>query len=227
MADIFTDFGYEADTAGDGLEALSKIRNRSYDVALLDFKMPGMDGLTLFREMRRLCPETSAILISAYTDVGVTEEATRSGICRIMSKPVDMDKVIEEVDRQLSHPVALLVDDDCDFCESLRDVLNEWQFRVNIACNEVRALEILSTRYPQVVVLDISLGKDSDAKRILCSVHAKCPTAVVILVTGYGTESSDAIDELMCLGANSICFKPIDPESLLKTLQNSLSPTTL
>ena len=144
MADIFTDFGYAADTAGDGLEALSKIRNRSYDVALLDFKMPGMDGLTLFREMRRLCPETSAILISAYTDVGVTEEATRSGICRIMSKPVDMDKVIEEVDRQLSHPVALLVDDDCDFCESLRDVLNEWQFRVNIACNELRALEILS-----------------------------------------------------------------------------------
>lgn len=209
------------------MEALSKIRNRSYDVALLDFKMPGMDGLALLREMRHLCPETSAILISAYTDVGVTEEATRSGICRIMSKPVDMDKVIEEVDRQLSHPVALLVDDDCDFCESLRDVLNEWQYRVNIACDETRALEILSARYPQVVVLDISLGKDSDAKRILRAVRTQCPTTVVILVTGHRTESSDAIDDLMRLGANTICFKPIEHESLLKTLQNFLSPTKL
>ena len=220
VADILNEFGYEADTAGDGTEALSKIRDRSYDVALLDFKMPGMDGLTLYREMRRVCPETSVILVSAYTGDGVAEEAISSGIRRVISKPVDMSEVIAQVDVELERPLALIVDDDSDFCDSLRDVLNEWQFRVNIAHDETRAVELLPTQRPQVVVLDIVLGEGSDATRILDAIRSSCPLAGVILVTGRRAGSAGTVDDLVSQGADAVCFKPIDPQSFLNTLQN-------
>src|SRR5262249_12488518 len=58
LSDILADLGYQVDTAHDGPQALELVRRRPYDVALLDLRMPGMDGLTLYREMRQLRAET-------------------------------------------------------------------------------------------------------------------------------------------------------------------------
>lgn len=51
-ADILTDMGYAVDVAHAGASALKNIKERVYDVALLDLKLPDMDGLTLYREMK-------------------------------------------------------------------------------------------------------------------------------------------------------------------------------
>ncbi len=75
LADILTDLGYRVDTAPDGPAALELVRRRAYDVALLDFKMPGMDGLTLYREIRKLRAETVAIVVTAYATRAAAEQA--------------------------------------------------------------------------------------------------------------------------------------------------------
>src|SRR5512147_828002 len=55
LADILGDLGgYRVDVAHDGPTALELVRQRPFDVALLDLKMPGMDGLTLYRELKKL-----------------------------------------------------------------------------------------------------------------------------------------------------------------------------
>ncbi len=51
LSDILTDLGYGVDVAHEGQTALAMVRRKSYDVALLDYNMPGMDGLTLYREI--------------------------------------------------------------------------------------------------------------------------------------------------------------------------------
>lgn len=219
VADILDEFGYEADTAGDGAEALAKLRHKSYDVALLDFKMPGMDGLTLFREMRRICPETSGILVSAYTGDGVAEEALGSGIRKVITKPVDMGEVMAEVDRQLERPVALVIDDDADFCASIRDILDVKGFRVSVAEDESMAARLLDSRHPNVVLLDIKLGAGSDASRIFNAIRALHANTGIVLVTGYRPETEPVIDELMSNGAAAVCVKPLDVQSLMDTLQ--------
>jgi two-component system, NtrC family, response regulator HydG len=53
LSDILTDLGYRVDVAHDGFTALAMVRQKPYDVALLDLKMPGMDGLTLYREIKK------------------------------------------------------------------------------------------------------------------------------------------------------------------------------
>lgn len=219
VADILNEFGYDADTAGDGLEALSKMRDRSYDVALLDFKMPGMDGLAVYREMRQVCPETSAILVSAYTGEGVAEEAINSGIRRVISKPVDMGKVIAQIDEELGRPLALIIDDDSDFCASLRDVLIEQGLRVGLANNEIIAGRLIQSQHPQLVVLDVALGHESDAARVFKTIRQSNPDAGIVLVTGHKPETAPIIRELISDGAAAVCFKPLDVQSLLETLQ--------
>lgn len=219
VADILNEFGYEADTAADGAEALAKIRSQSYDVALLDFKMPGMNGLALYHEMRRICPETSAILVSAYTGDGVAEEAINSGIRRVISKPVDMSDVIAQVDQELERPLALIVDDDPDFCESLRDILAENGLRVGLANDEATAAALVQSRHPHVVVLDIVLGADSDAARILDTIYKSSPEAGVIIVSGHNAESVPLIKELSDNSGIAVCYKPIEVPQLLEAIR--------
>jgi two-component system response regulator HydG len=218
VADVLLDFGYQVDTAGNGLEALARLEERPYDVALLDFKMPGMDGLTLYRKMRELYPETSVILVSAYTGDGISEEALACGIRRVISKPVDMSEIISEVDRELDRPLALVVDDDRDFSESLRDVLDDRGYRVSLASDESSAAQLLHARQPRVVILDVVLGGHSDPARVLQSIRDSSPEAEVVLVTGHRDETQPQISELVASGAAAVCFKPLDVQQLLQLL---------
>ncbi len=82
LADILGDLGYRVDTATDGPSALELVRANRYDVALLDLRMPGMDGLELYREIKRLRAGTVALLITAYAGGGKAEEAAGAGVGR-------------------------------------------------------------------------------------------------------------------------------------------------
>src|SRR6516165_9231920 len=90
MADLLADLGgFHVDVAHDGPTALQLVRQRPYDVALLDLKAPGMDGLTLYRELKKLRAGTVAILVTAYASELATDEAAYLGVWQIVKKPVD------------------------------------------------------------------------------------------------------------------------------------------
>jgi CheY-like chemotaxis protein len=99
MEDIFTDMGYRVDIANDGLAALDLVRKAPYDVALLDLKMPGMDGLTLYRQIKELRAGTAAILVTAFASGEMAEAATAAGFLQIVSKPVDFPKLLAMMQR--------------------------------------------------------------------------------------------------------------------------------
>ena len=75
LSDILTDLGYQVDWAHDGPSALQLVRQTPYDIALLDYKMPGMDGLTLYREIRKQRAGTVSLLVTAYASPSTAEEA--------------------------------------------------------------------------------------------------------------------------------------------------------
>src|SRR2546421_12014082 len=79
LSDILTDLGYRVDVAHDGPSALELVRERPYDVALLDLKMPGMDGVTLYREIRKLQASAVALVVTAFANRDTTEQALAAG----------------------------------------------------------------------------------------------------------------------------------------------------
>jgi len=94
VSDVLTDMGYQTDIAGDGQSALDLVRNRSYDVALLDFKMPEMDGVALYQQIQKLRPTIVAIMVTAYAGSDGVNRARNAGTWKVLRKPVDLDTLL-------------------------------------------------------------------------------------------------------------------------------------
>ena len=89
MSDIFLDLGYTVDMAHDGPGALEMSERHQYRLALLDFKMPGMDGLELCRRLKNFQPSVVVLLITAFSSIATTGAATEAGVRCSLLKPVN------------------------------------------------------------------------------------------------------------------------------------------
>lgn len=100
LADILSDAGYEIDTANNGQTALEKVDKKCpqdgchYDLCLLDFKMPDMDGVELYTRILRSNPEMRAIMITAYAGENGIQRARDAGTWEVLSKPVDIKRLL-------------------------------------------------------------------------------------------------------------------------------------
>ena len=101
LAMIVSGQGYEADTAADGREALTKFSFNNYDMVLSDIKMPVMDGKELIGEMRKGGNHTPVVFLTAFATVDSAVEMMRQGAADYITKPFDPDKILITVERTL------------------------------------------------------------------------------------------------------------------------------
>lgn len=95
IADILIDLGYTTDVAENGNKALEIIseqlsEEQEFDLCLLDFKMPGMDGAELFERIQKACPDLRAIMMTAYAGEDGVKRALDAGTWKVLRKPVDV-----------------------------------------------------------------------------------------------------------------------------------------
>jgi two-component system, NtrC family, response regulator HydG len=218
LTDILTDLGYRVDYALDGPSALELVRRRPYDVALLDLKMPGMDGLTLYRQIKNHRAGTVSMLVTAYAGQATTEEALSAGAWKVVAKPVDLAKLKRLVDEAIDQPFVLIVDDDRDLCNNLWDLLREHGFRVSIAHDSVQAADQLRESSFEVVLIDMRMP-DCNGNEVFQIVRESNPQARTILITGYRSEMDRLIGQVVAEGAHGICYKPFDVDELLNKLK--------
>lgn len=86
--------GYQVETARDGAAALEVIRKGGVDITVTDLRMAPMDGMTLFREIKAICPAMPVILLTAYATVETAVEAMKSGIFDYLTKPFKVEDMI-------------------------------------------------------------------------------------------------------------------------------------
>jgi two-component system, NtrC family, response regulator HydG len=218
LTDILTDLGYQVDMAHEGLSALELVRRKAYDVALLDLRMPGMDGLELYREIRKVRAGTVAILITAYADEATTAEALAAGTWQVMAKPVDFAALMRKVDEAMAQPLVLVVDDDRELCANLWEILRERGYRVSLAHDEHEAAERLKDASYRVVLIDMKIPH-GDGRRVFQQVREADPDARTIIITGYRAEFDDLVGKVVNEGADAVCYKPFDIAQLLTTLE--------
>ena len=106
MSDIFTDLGYTVDMAYDGPEALEHSGRHQYRLALLDFKMPGMDGLELCRRLKNFQPSVVVLLITAFSSIATTTAATEAGVRCSLLKPVNFSVLMPLVKEAVGSVLA-------------------------------------------------------------------------------------------------------------------------
>ncbi len=87
----FAEDGYRVATAADAKEALQKLEEHTWDIILLDIKMPGMNGLELQQRIREIDPTIVVIMITAYASVDTAVQALKAGAFDYITKPFDPD----------------------------------------------------------------------------------------------------------------------------------------
>lgn len=216
MADILIDMGYHVAIANDGKSALELVRKRPYDIALLDLKMPGMDGLTLYREIKNIRAEMVAMLVTAYAGDGKAEEAVAAGAWQVLAKPVDVPRLANLIAEAVQQPLVLVVDDDNDYCDNLWDLLRGNGYRVCVAHNANQAVEQLreSTR---MVLLDLKLP-DRSGTELFQEIHTSSPDARILVITGFPTDLQAKAGRLKEEGVDAVYCKPLDVPSLVATM---------
>ena len=97
IAGILEDEGFSVITAPDGETALKLVGEEAPDLVLLDINLPGMDGLEVLQELKRLYPFLPVVMISAYGSVENAVKATRLGAYDFIEKPPNADKIVLSV----------------------------------------------------------------------------------------------------------------------------------
>lgn len=97
LFDCLDELDVDVNATHDPQTALFLAQSRDYDVALIDLKMPGMDGLTLFREMRQRHPRMRGILMTGFAEEETKTVAEARGFSAVLLKPVDFSQVVSMV----------------------------------------------------------------------------------------------------------------------------------
>lgn len=108
LSDILTDLGFETDTATCGEDAIGKVEQFCpsqaecrYDLCLLDFKMPGIDGVELYERILEFNPTLRAIMVTAYAGDDGIKRAIDAGTWQVLRKPVDIDLLLNTIDEAI------------------------------------------------------------------------------------------------------------------------------
>ncbi len=100
LADVLEIKGYNVDTAQDGRMALQMLRQREYDLILIDIMMPGMNGIETLQQIKAIRPNVLTLIMTGHSQLeGFVSEALWSGVDGVLYKPFEIDDVIAIIER--------------------------------------------------------------------------------------------------------------------------------
>jgi two-component system response regulator HydG len=216
LSDILRIKGYLPRIAHSGDEALRCVAEHAFDCVLSDIRMPGMDGVTLYREIKARWPNLPAVLMTAYSSDSLVQEGLQEGIVGIMDKPLDIERLLVFLDALANARSIAVVDDDPEFCSTLADLLRAHGLRATQILDPSEAVSGVDAD-TWAVVLDMKFA-DTDGLQVLRAIRTQHPLVPVILVTGYGSEMASAIETALQVGAYGCLYKPVEMQSLLEIL---------
>jgi DNA-binding NtrC family response regulator len=89
--------GYETETVGTGKEALEKAKERFFNVALLDIRLPDMEGVELLMPLKKMHPDMIIFMITGYPSLETSVRTSLEGALAYITKPLNMDTVLTAV----------------------------------------------------------------------------------------------------------------------------------
>ena len=150
----FREEGYQVGTAESATEALTRLAERQWDVALVDIKMPGTDGIELQRRLADVNPGLIVIIMTGYASVETAVQALKNGAYDYVTKPFDPDDIAHVVHNALSHRHAQ---------------------QENVRLKET----VAEVSRPSELI-----GQSSAMRRIFEAIETVAPTDATVLITG-------------------------------------------
>lgn len=213
LGGILEDNGHNVVTVEDGYQAIAAVRKTDFDAIFMDIKMPGINGVQTFREVKKIDPEAAVIMMTAYSVEDLVKEALEEGAYAVVYKPFDIDRIIAIIQELLHGRILILVVDD-QFADraTLKAVLEDKGYRVASAQDGAEAIEMVKSKHYDIIFLDVRLP-GMDGVETFEQVKKIDPEATVIMMTGYTEE--ELVKKAVNAGAYTCIHKPFDMEQVL------------
>ena len=101
LTTILEDEGYDVESVDTAKKAIERTRRKFYNLALIDIRLPDMEGIELLTKMKNTTPKIRKLIITGYPTLQNAVEAVNRGADAYIMKPFDMEKVLEEIKDQL------------------------------------------------------------------------------------------------------------------------------
>jgi DNA-binding NtrC family response regulator len=224
--------GFSVATAPDGEAALRMLGAEKFDVVVLDLKMPGLDGIEVFRKIAAGAQAVPVIMLTGHGTLRQSINLKHEGVYEYLAKPCSPDELAQvardavESARRAAAPAdgagdvsdirLLIVDDEPLFLDGLKKALTRRGMSVETAQNGADALLLLQSRAFDVALLDIKMPGIGGID-LLRIVKERFPATEVILLTGH-PNVEQAVSG-MSDGAFDYLRKPQAIEALTLTIQ--------
>lgn len=216
LVDILHLKGYQAQGVHSSNQALERVEQEDFDCVLTDIRMPDMNGVDLFRRIKKIRRDLPVVFMTAYATDKLVHEAIEEGAIATLNKPLDINLLLNFFSALGEGPSIVIVDDDSMFCHTIGDILNSRGFDVTQVTDHTLLKQILRPT-GQIVLLDMKL-KDITGLQVLRKIREKYPDLPVVLITGYKKDMSPSIDAAMQINAFTCLYKPLEIENLLQVL---------
>jgi CheY-like chemotaxis protein len=242
---VLDEAGIKADTSTSGEEALQMLevkhaKHEPYNLVLLDWKMPNMDGLEVATKIReRYDNETTVIILTAYNWDEIMDEALHIGVDSFLAKPLFASNVIDEFERiarrnnmnlfkkkcraSLDGRHILLAEDILINAEIMKELLTVKDAFVDHAVNGQIALDMFAKsdeNYYDAILMDIRMP-EMDGLEATKAIRAldRGDSRKVPIVAMTANAFDEDVQRSLQVGMNAHLSKPVEPEHLYQTLE--------
>jgi two-component system response regulator HydG len=226
LSDILEGMGFQVEVEHDGYKAVEKAKAKMFDVILMDIKMPIMNGVESYKEIKRIRPQSVVVMMTAYAAQDLVAEALREGVYGVWYKPVEIKKIVELVDNAPKKGALLLiVDDDLSSCETLVDILQKKCYRVTQVSSGEQAKIKVSEKDFDLVFVDVKMPVMNGLETYL-ELRKIRPYIKAIMVTAYRQEVDSIVQEALRNDLSVCLYKPINVKDLLEIVEKILAEKT-
>ncbi len=241
---VLGQIGISCDTAGSGWEGVDKVRVRhgrraGYDLILIDWRMPEMDGLETTRQIRAIAgDETPIIILTSFNWDDIADDARNAGVDTIVSKPLFAGSVMDEFraafmrrNAKLARRTAdlkgrrvLLAEDMPVNAEIMVMVLSMREIDVDLAENGKVAVDLFAGHeegYYDAILMDMRMPEMDglEATRVIRGMD-RADAASIPIVALTANAFDEDVQRSMQAGLDAHLSKPVEPEVLFETLES-------
>jgi len=220
LSDILGEKGYKVDVVNEGLTALEMISKYAYNVALIDIKMPGINGVETYKKIKSMRPMMKVIMMTAYSLEDLVKEALKEGAYGIIYKPLNIEELLNFIRKIEEIIFILIVDDDPIFCETLKDDLEEMQYKIAVTYSGREAIKYIMENDIDIIFIDVKMPGLNGLDVYLAIKKIK-PKITGIMITGYYYEEKvcNQIEAALKSDLYAYLYKPLKQEEVISLVE--------
>jgi DNA-binding NtrC family response regulator len=207
--------GYQVVEARSGEEALSVLQQQKFDLVLTDIRMPGMNGVELFKQLRAIPLQTPVVMMTGFAVEELVAHALEGGAFTVLLKPFDVGHALKVVSNATRVPTVLIIDDVAPLSASIVASLAECGVRAKAVPTADAAVDAVRSGGIDVCIVDMVMPQQNGPE-VIERLRAIDPSVMAIVMSGY--DVPELVQKVTALGIQTFLQKPFRVQDLVRAI---------